>query len=236
MIPRFSVKAEQTSVHTLVCDLDDTLYAEAGYVLSGFRAVDRWLIATHGLERFLPTATELFLRGLRGRIFDEALGAIGQKATSELVAAMVAVYRDHRPDIQLLPEVEAFLGKVAGNCRMGLLTDGYLGVQQRKVEALGIAGRFQAIVFTDALGREFWKPHTAAFRRIMEVLPGEAAGYVYVGDNPRKDFIAPRQLGWKTVRIRRAGGEHFGYDAKPGEAADREIFTLLDLPRILESW
>ena len=29
--------------------------------------------------------------------------------------------------------------------------------------------------------------------------------YVYVGDNPRKDFLAPNSLGWFTVGIRSSG-------------------------------
>jgi putative hydrolase of the HAD superfamily len=35
--------AEPVPIHTLVFDLDDTLYPEKDFVLSGFDAVDRWL-------------------------------------------------------------------------------------------------------------------------------------------------------------------------------------------------
>ncbi len=32
-----------------------------------------------------------------------------------------------------------------------------------------------------------------------------AAEYVYVGDNPKKDFIAPNSLGWLTIGLRDDG-------------------------------
>jgi putative hydrolase of the HAD superfamily len=34
----------------------------------------------------------------------------------------------------------------------------------------------------------------------MRDMPAER--YVYVGDNPAKDFIAPNQLGWITIGLR----------------------------------
>ena len=39
-------------IHTLVFDLDDTLYLEREYALSGFRAVGDWLRQTRGLIDF----------------------------------------------------------------------------------------------------------------------------------------------------------------------------------------
>jgi putative hydrolase of the HAD superfamily len=67
----------------------------------------------------------------------------------------------------------------------------------------------------------------------MQHFPGPAAGYVYVADNPRKDFLAPRALGWRSARVRRPGGEHASYTAAPGEAAEREIISLLELESLL---
>jgi len=62
---------------------------------------------------------------------------------------------------------------------------------------------------------------------------GPARGFVYVADNPRKDFIGARQLGWRTVRVRRDGGEHHRYEASVAEAADVEIASLRELPRLI---
>jgi len=54
-----------------------------------------------------------------------------------------------------------------------------------------------------------------------------------VADNPRKDFIGARQLGWRTVRVLRPAGEHAGYSPTPAEAADADITTLLTLKQLL---
>ena len=44
----------------------------------------------------------------------------------------------------------------------------------------------------------------------------------YVADNPEKDFVAPRRMGWRTVQINRPGRLHEGVTA-PIDPAEREI-------------
>jgi FMN phosphatase YigB (HAD superfamily) len=57
-----------------------------------------------------------------------------------------------------------------------------------------------------------------------------------VGDNPGKDFIAPNELGWQTVQIRRAEGE-YGRTAdpapKPAQQARCVISSLRELRSII---
>lgn len=216
-------------LHTVVFDLDDTLFAERDYVLSGFAAVDAWLATQLGPTEFLACATRYFEEGGRGNIFDRALATVAPTAPTDIVARMLAVYRAHTPKLTLGEDARVCLNGMRGRFRLALLSDGYLGVQQNKFSALGLADRFQCVVFTDALGRENWKPSRMGFERIMAELPGVPAGYVYVADNPRKDFIAPRALGWRTVRIRRSKGEHRDYEPAAHEAAEMEIGALKDL-------
>ena len=54
--------------------------------------------------------------------------------------------------------------------KLALLTDGYLPAQRLKVQALGIEKYFQAIVYTEELGREYWKPSTRGFENILKEL------------------------------------------------------------------
>ena len=53
---------------------------------------------------------------------------------------------------------------------MGLLSDGYLEVQQNKFKALDLAVFFDAVLFTDELGRQYWKPHTRPFKVLLQRL------------------------------------------------------------------
>jgi putative hydrolase of the HAD superfamily len=224
---------EPRPVHTIVFDLDDTLYPERDFVLSGFAAVDAWLRETHGAQKFAETAGELYTAGHRGKIFDEALPSIGVEPTPKLVAKLVAVYRAHEPKLKLFPDAAEILGWATTQFRLALITDGYAEVQIRKIRALGLESIISCRIITDELGRAHWKPSPEPYRRVMAQYPGPTDGYVYVADNPRKDFIGAKQLGWRTVRARRPGGEHADYVPTAAEAPDEEIASLLSLRQLL---
>jgi FMN phosphatase YigB (HAD superfamily) len=54
-----------------------------------------------------------------------------------------------------------------------------------------------------------------------------------VGDNPEKDFLGPRALGWTTVMIRREGGV-YAHRTPPANGKPEFVLTNLgELPRIL---
>lgn len=216
-------------VHTVVFDLDDTLYPERDFVISGFAAVDEWLRETRNARGFAQQAGGLFAAGRRGRIIDEALPLIGLLPTPELVATLVEVYRAHSPRLSLCPDALEILEWLTTRFRLGLITDGYARVQAGKIRALGLEKLIPCRIITDEMGREFWKPSVEPYRCIMAFHPGVAGGFVYVADNPRKDFLGAKQLGWRTIRIRRPGGEHAGYMASSAEEAESEITRLSEL-------
>ncbi len=213
----------------VLLDLDDTLYLERDYVASGFRAVGRWMAERYGVDDFARVCRELFERGRRGDVFDAALAALGL-ADRVPVVELVRVYREHRPDIRLLPDAERLLRRLHRRVPLALVTDGPARVQRRKLLALGIAPLFDVVTVTDELGREFWKPHPRPFLATLDALgvaPGET---VWIADNPAKDFLTPRRLGMYCVRVRRPGGIYAHLETGP-EGVDREVPDLdsLDL-------
>ncbi len=214
-------------VSCLVFDIDDTLYLERDYVKSGFRWLDRWLRRERSIEGFFDVAWGLFENGLRGRIFNAALEEIGKDWDETLIAEMVERYRTHDPDIRLLPDVREILPAVQRLGAAAVLTDGPVSSQTRKADALGLARFSEPIVFTWKWGRRFGKPHERGFRYIQEQTGYPGAECVYVADNPTKDFVAPKALGWHTVRVRRAGSLHEDMDSGPD--VDMEIQTLTQL-------
>jgi len=195
------------SVQVIVFDLDDTLYPEHQYVKSGFRAVNMFL-QEQGivLTDTFPLLWSEFLTGERGSVFNRVLEVCGVAPARDLIDTLIAVYRSHPPDITLYPDARDVLNYF--NCRkpLALLTDGYVQTQTAKIAALDIAGYFETIILTDQLGRDCWKPSPAGFEKIMHTLGGSPAGYVYIADNPLKDFAAPHELGWQTVCVRRSEG------------------------------
>ena len=56
--------------------------------------------------------------------------------TDGLVTHLVEFYRNHDPLLVPSPEIPGILRELGGRYRLGLLSDGYLGVQQRKLAAL----------------------------------------------------------------------------------------------------
>jgi len=216
------------SVRVVVFDLDDTLYPEHQYVRSGFRAVSAFLREQGVVRQDTSHAMwALFSEGERRTVFNRVLVDHGIVPHRNLIEELVTVYRTHRPEIALYPDALAVLDYFSPRKSLALLTDGCEQAQASKLAALHIDHYFSAIVLTDQLGRDCWKPSTTGFEKIMAALGGGPDGYVYVGDNPLKDFAAPRALGWHTVRLKRPGGVYA--DAQEPEERFKPDFLAADL-------
>jgi len=142
---------------------------------------------------------------------------------------MVECYRCHEPRIQLHDDAERMLDRCAGRLHLGLISDGPPAMQQRKVEALKLNARLAPIILTGSWGAEFSKPHPRAFHQVQAAWGIEPAGCVYIADNPLKDFVSPRQLGWRSVRVLRPDGLYTRACAPPGGESDFEIASLDEL-------
>lgn len=210
---------------TLIFDLDDTLILERDFVESGFNALDAFM-AERGVMGFGADCWAQFQAGRRGDIFDRVLQERGLLYGPEEIRLLVDCYRTHTPKISLAPDAARLLAKLEeADHAYGIITDGPLPMQKSKLAALSLERRAAIVICTDQWGREFWKPHERAFRVCADALGN--GPFVYIADNPAKDFVAPRQLGWASVRLRRPGGEHF--HAEPSGAAaspDLEVETL----------
>jgi putative hydrolase of the HAD superfamily len=204
----------------VVFDIDDTLYLERDYVRSGFEAVGRWAAKWIQIEDFGERCWSRFTDGRRKSIFDEVLCEFGRTANPALVSAMVEIYRTHTPSIELAPDASAALEAISRFASIAVISDGPAASQSRKAEALGLGSYADPIVLTDIFGPEFRKPHLRAFELVSRCRP--ASVYAYIADNPTKDFAAPKQLGWITVRMRRSGGLHYAVD-HTGIIPDREM-------------
>lgn len=217
----------------VVFDIDDTLYLERDYVRSGFRAVGAWAARVLGDPDLADRAWAAFEDGVRGAIFDVALANGGVQVTPDLIAQLVACYRHHVPDITLLDDARACLERLEFDAEVviAVVTDGPLASQHAKARSLGVATWSQDVIFTEALGAGFGKPHPRAFELVEQRLGVGGDRCFYVADNPTKDFVAPHQLGWTTIRVRRQHGLHFG--AESGDDVDHEAADLTDLLALL---
>lgn len=215
----------------VIFDLDDTLYLERDYALSGYQFVaERFRERLGGdAARAAAAMRHVLAHGDRRRVFDDALRALGIARNAALIQEMADAYRHHPPRIRLAEDAARALRRLRRTARLGIISDGPAYQQRSKYEALGVASLVDVVVLTDELGVGLGKPHPRAFELIATQLGVAATDCTYVGDNPTKDFVAPNQLGWTTIRIARHGGIYADAPVSPGGAPMRTITSLDEL-------
>lgn len=221
----------------IVFDMDDTLYPESAYVRSGFRAVADWAAEQYqwGADESYTVLTRLFDEGVRGDTFNRWLTAQGHTEPDVCAEECVRVYRTHQPTLTPYEDIPALLRELKPRYKVGLVSDGYLAVQQAKFKALALTEWFDAIVFSDQWGRDSWKPSPRPFVEVLSLLGVEGPEAVYIGDNPTKDFIGARQVGMKTLWYKPAEGVYA--DRQPPTEAhhpDLILTSYRDLLHTLE--
>ena len=224
--------SDLSSVRCLVFDIDDTLYLERDYVKSGFGVLDQWVQDRMGVSGFFDVAWSAFEQGVRGRIFNVALEALGVENIADLIPQMVQVYRTHEPAIELLADARDCLEVTSKMPWRAAVTDGPLASQKAKAKALGLDRWLDPIVFTEEHGPDWGKPSPRAFALIQEQAGVSGSACLYVADNPKKDFGGPAKLGWHTVRIRRPKSLH--QDVPSGDDVEVEISDLGALVELLK--
>jgi putative hydrolase of the HAD superfamily len=220
------------SVRAIVFDLDDTLYREAEFVMGGFRAVGEAVAARHGID-IADELIALFRSGRRGDLFTPVLARHRPEVDEGYVKELVEIYRGHAPALSPLPGTRGVLEALRVAYPLGLITDGIAAVQRRKFGALGLGDLFDATIFTGDWGEAFWKPHPRPYEECARLLGLDASALAYVADNPNKDFVTARRLGWTTIRLRLPDGLHAATNLDASHEADREIRDLAELPGML---
>ena len=210
----------------IVFDLDDTLYPDISFVLSGFKAVAIYLSPLLGLaSEDIQKELEQELKVQRSGVFDRFLQR-QQKYSKQLVAKCLSIYRQHDPDIQLYPEADACLKRFEGDL-LYVVTDGNKWVQKRKFLALGLATRVRKCLCTYAYGLKHSKPSPYCFLKICQWEKVKPEEVVYVADNPYKDFVGIKPLGFQTIRV--LTGPYCHVQLTSEYEADRTIKDLSEL-------
>lgn len=219
----------------VVFDLDDTLYDEIRYVESGFQAVasfaaDRWgLNSTEVFEQL----NHILARRGRGQVFDAMLSYF-DLLTKTNIKYCIGAYRGHAPSIKLHRAGASCLKRFKA-WPMYLVTDGNKLVQYNKVKALGLQSRFRRVMITHRFGVHHAKPSPHCFQVIAKDEGVEPKQVVYIGDNPAKDFVGIKPLGFKTVRV--LTGVHREVRKSKRFEAHTTIDTLDELtPQLLDEF
>lgn len=189
-------------LEAVIFDLDDTLYGEKEYVRSGYRAVAKCISQVEMAEKKLWDAFE------QGKpAIDEVLKVEGIY-TEDIQQRCLNTYRHHVPKIHFYEGVVEMLKQLCNSgLKIGIITDGRPEEQRAKIKALNLDGYVDEIIITDELGgTTYRKPCEAAFKCMQRRLNIEPSKMCYVGDNIKKDFIAPEKLGMRTIWFRNKEG------------------------------
>lgn len=219
-------------IKVILFDLDDTLYNERDFVFSGFNEVAKYLNEKYSLEKnnLYKDILDIFQEKGRGKIFN----ILCEKySLEEDIESLVDIYRNTVPNIKLYDDALYMLENLKDKYKLGLVTDGKNTVQWNKIKALDIEKYMDKIIVTDDLGRDCWKPSTKPFILMIEHFGGAPEEYIYIGDNPNKDFIGCKKLGMSTIRIIREAGDHMNTFLDKEHEADFNIKSLLELKSII---
>lgn len=221
----------------VIFDLDDTLFDEMSFVLSGFRAVAAYGEQVWRLDpesSFAQMSRVLGENG-RGAVFDDWLRE-NRIYSRKRASRALSVYRSHNPSIELYDTAEEVLTALPASTNLFIVTDGNKLVQANKISALGLWDRFSGVYITHRHGLKAAKPSTYCFEKIKERVGEDWSQLVYIGDNPNKDFVSLRPLGMQTVRVLTGSHRNVSVpEPMDAEYSIPDLSTLLDLPlRALE--
>jgi putative hydrolase of the HAD superfamily len=200
---RRAVTALGRPIEVVAFDLDNTLYDEGQYFAAAFRTIAPALAREAGVDESHVLGRLEGTLAARGRhyhrLFNDVLDELGLDVKAHL-ADVLAMFRGVSTPLVLFPGALDLLDDLGALCRLGLITSGMREVQENKLALLGIARRFERVVFSSTLPEN--KPGQMPFRTLLGAMGVEPHHAAYVGDNPLADFRGPNELGMLTVRVR----------------------------------
>jgi putative hydrolase of the HAD superfamily len=219
-----------TQARAILFDLDETLYPERRFLLSGYAAVAAEVERSTAVpaSAVFTHLTRAIRAGRRGEAFQEVCARFA--VDHALVPRLLSVYRQHQPRLRLPRAARETLQRMRGSWRIAVVTNGLPDVQQRKVAALGLEGLVDAVILAHACGSGEGKPAPDAFVEALhrlDVCPWQA---VMVGDDPVCDIDGARALGIRTIRLRQ--GVHRRAGAGCRWDADAVVDSLGAVPTL----
>lgn len=165
----------------------------------------------------------------RQMVWSQALAAHGVHDQA-LIAQLAARFETERyRRYNVFPDTVTTLQSLRSTYALGMITNGTPDLQSEKIRRTALAGYFDVILISGAVG--IGKPDPRIFAMALEQLAVPAAATVMVGDNMFRDIKGAQQAGVKGVWIPRADGLR---DASV--TPDAHITGLTELHTVLQAW
>ncbi len=186
----------------IVFDLDDTLYDEIDFIKSGFMEIAKYLQN----ENYYDFMLDIFTKEGSGKVFNQLLEQYNLDIKLE---KLIEIYRFHTPNISLSEDTLKLLEFTKKN-NTALISDGHYIMQKNKFRVLNLDEYINYPIFTDFYHTK--KPELKPFKMVMSQYKNSEK-FIYISDNPKKDFIAPNKLGWSSIRYKNSVGIYKGYQS-----------------------
>lgn len=190
-------------IKAIVFDLDDTLFPEYEYVLSGFSAVAQVIEKEYHVIDARNKLIKLYNEDVKN-VYNRLLDSENISYSADNISSLIAIYRENKPSkLNLYDGVVGVLTTLKKRgYKLGIITDGRVSQQNNKLDALSIREYFDEIIISDSLGGvDYRKPDRRVFLLMASKLCVDASEMVYIGDNPNKDFYISKELPIRTIRI-----------------------------------
>ena len=177
----------------LVIDLDDTLYSELDFLKSAYLDI---------ASKLDDENQDLLYCEMISLYYDNKdVFQVLENKYGVSKSILLDWYRFHFPKITLFENVKEVLDLLSKEFLFAIITDGRSVTQRNKIKALGLEDYMFKIVISEEINST--KPNEKNFLEIEKKL--KCKYYIYIGDNPKKDFITPNRLGWDTICLKNNG-------------------------------
>ncbi len=192
----------RADIQAVVFDLDGTLLDRRRSFERFVR--DQWerfaqRLQTVDQEQYVQALIELDGDGYAPRkaLFTGVLTRF--RLPCDMAETLLSDYRAGFPDACLLfPDAAPTLASLrASGLKLGLITNGSMRMQSRKLQCLALSPWFDTILISDAEGIS--KPDRQIFHRALERLDTNPAQAVFVGDHPEVDVAGARAAGMQAI-------------------------------------
>ena len=185
----------------IIFDLDNTLYDPKQYFFGAFKEIAMYLSKKYNISK-----EEIYVKlkniwkektSMYPYLFNDLLNLLDLKKELNNI---LKIFNNYEGVLQPYPDVINVLNRLKEKgYLLGIITDGTIERQKRKISLLGLDNFFDTIIFTKQLNNP--KPSKIPFEYAIEKLNVNSECTYYVGDNPLIDFKGAKKTGMKTIRV-----------------------------------
>lgn len=221
MIPRGYQTRIDPRPQLILFDLDNTLCDHASSLQIRLNhAFEPLFPAPAELQAVIDASVEMAVDGTRH--FENLFARFGLAAPESVEEARERYVSDRFRGLELFDDALDAIDATGRIAKIGIVTNGPTGIQQPKLDLLGIEASFGFALISERSG--FWKPDPRLFELALARAGVAAHEAIYVGDSPSHDVRGAQAAGIRSVWMNRPGHRWPG-----GRPPDLEVHDLNEL-------